>query len=384
MSVTAVSQLSSVTATAPNANLLYRLWQHILDFLRKIFGLAKLEASTRIGCQPERCPGELIDRNLQQVLARQSVEVRLCDILGGITNGGNTCYLAAALQGINSCTLYRSLFYPAAGPLAQRDGESAQAFEIRQKLQSHVHVLLANIKQGITISAEQINALRESLIAAGCNKIVKNHGMGSGPEALHELLELVDLDLSIVCSAKFLVQEGAVEFEELERRSLVVDPLESQSTDMAALLCSAAAGGQFIEPELGVIEITVRQPAHHKVNITRAAEIRPFGEQSAVYDLVGIIEHSPGHYTAKVRAGAQILRANDGCVRASKTFTCKGELYIYQRRAPQAASTEVGDARESSTTAKPSEKRSSKSKKPDKTRSKKRQTARHKARRRHK
>lgn len=134
---------------------------------------------------------------------------------GGISQGGNTCYLASACQAINQVTEYRNLFNPKKNPLRKRYGESPEKFEERKLIQRRAFYVLERIAKGQDVKGSEINTLREACFnhAPKGKKIIKSlTGTADSMEILGRLLGVMDYkDPQVTFSSQTVIDESQYE-----------------------------------------------------------------------------------------------------------------------------------------------------------------------------
>jgi hypothetical protein len=166
--------------------LLYHFDRTHHDLQEKAKQLPKIEASTL----PKTSP-----TNTQQALSINKPSVYHAPLRGGIANGGNTCFIAAALQCL--CSRSDQLPKDVENDLKRKYDETNEQFAQRKKLANEVLKLINKITMQKRVSGEEINELRTQL-----NKnnplITKENGGDSRIvlEALFDLFALPSFNIS--------------------------------------------------------------------------------------------------------------------------------------------------------------------------------------------
>lgn len=325
---------------------------------------------------------------VQKASAVESTEQTV--IVGGIRNGGNSCYVASAIQTINAVPSYRKAFDPEQNPLKQHTEETQESFEQRKLIQERGFNVLQKIQSGVTISQEEINAFRKACYdhkQAGYKtdqRVIKSlGGMDDSAERLERFLEVMDYQFG---SYQVQIQrtpittnpvlrydidpKGISTWEEFTKQKVEVKipTIEvsayaylNDSVDMQSLIEETWADEQIegvwisSEDEQGnpcvkeyrnctlhkeanakeapeVIRVTVKQLEEDKATIKKANRIYPFGRGNGpAYELKSIIEHRPGHYVAHIpQKDGSSIEANDSWVHAGKK-DITGFAYYYVR-----------------------------------------------------
>ncbi|MFI5344397.1 MAG: hypothetical protein ACHQUC_09280 [Chlamydiales bacterium] len=290
--------------------------------------------------------------------------------IGGIINGGNTCYLASAMQTVNVIPSYRRALDPHENQLMKRSGETDASFAQRQSIQRMGFEILQTVNSGVLVQPEEINAFRQACFNyedKGTRIVDTPWGFADAAETLHRLLEAMDYRFEYYSVQRTRTADSdqyvVVESDSSDYRTM--DELSNRTSD-SNLEVSAAAylGGivsmqQLIDenwqnetinqvvkvlcykedgaPEVReyssftlskaaavaeapeVIKITIKQSDGLKATISHAETIYPFGEgKGPKYELKAAIEHRPSHYVAHLFQNGRILEANDRLVHNSK------------------------------------------------------------------
>lgn len=318
---------------------------------------------------------QLLDQN-SEVINKFSVE-RFCQI-GGIRNGGNTCYLASAIQTVNVIPAYRRVFDPRQNPLRQRRNETDTDFTQRQDIQQRGFRILQAINSGVQVEPEEINAFRRACYNyqdQGTRIVDTAIGFADSAETLHRLLEAMDYKLEIYSINETTTPVGADQYtvvteEEIERERLNLNGYEEFSMNsstrrtnesnlqlsalnylnatvpMQQLIDESWQQGTVHQKFLGftsendaqlrnytfnrsrtpnvaeapeVIKITILQFDGQRAKLSGAESVYPFGNgRGPRYELKAAIEHRPGHYVAHLFQNGRILEANDSWVHMSQ------------------------------------------------------------------
>ncbi len=298
--------------------------------------------------------------------------------IGGIRNGGATCYLAAVLQAISAVPSYVAAFNK---PLIQKAGESADAFQKKQQVQAEAHEIMTAINQGKVMTKKGINDFRKLCASLG---IVPEKGEFSAPEVLKRLLDLIDYQSPAALQLESAFILPATEPERIENVrnpdafSTREELLQKRCADLELTLNPYLVQGnnislqtlvnQFYEgqevasltfkeendgetacyhyenversqhmvlggPYPDVIQVNVIQIDEQHIKLQHPQILYPAGtvQEGPGYRLVAIIEHRPGHYVT-YRAGDQdaLILANDATVSETKNTAIAGETYLYQ------------------------------------------------------
>lgn len=310
--------------------------------------------------------------------------------LGGISQGGNTCYLASAMQAVNQIEEYRALFNPVENPLKQRTGESLASFEERKLIQRKGFFVLEKINSGNKVAGDEINQLRTACYnhkIDGKQVISTLGGTFDSMEVLGRMLRVLDYkdpqltfeyedvvddetNFEVVNDGKernpaeystieetkkyqkkgcytfsaFSYMNSSVSMETLSKEFLATETIDE------ALLKHISKTGEItyrkyknvkrkkalnLEPKNlpKVLRITIQQLDGQRATITRPDIFYPSGKQGVgpKYTLKAIIEHLPGHYVAHVKTANGMLTANDGHVHEAASSSVPGYGYIYVR-----------------------------------------------------
>ncbi len=310
--------------------------------------------------------------------------------IGGIRNGGNTCYLASAVQTLNNIPSYRKAFDPDENPLQMRENESNDSFWQRQLIQKLTYNIIENINKGFTIHTGEINELRQECynykISDNARIVDSLHGTADAGETLERLLEAMDYKFGIYRVNQTKQPDSPI-FEIVENANpdayVTLEEASYATTLSSALEVSAFAylGGNVPMQRLiddywtdeiisdvkikdidengnfhvkqyqsftvnkqpvfdqtpEVLRITVIQADWEKATINNPQKIYPFGsERGPQYELKAIIEHRPGHYVAHlVDKNGNFIEANDSFVHGSRP-ALSGLAYYYVKHEGQA------------------------------------------------
>lgn len=314
----------------------------------------------------------------------QTNRINTMQRIGGIRNGGNTCYLASAVQTLNNIPAYRKAFDPALNPLVQRENETSDSFQQRKLIQRLIDKMVGSINRGRTITTDEINYLRQACFDYKVNDIptVESlYGFADAAETLERLLDAMDYKFGSYqliptkkpSSEEFTIDETAdpSEYSSLDELNLPENFAATievagflylgQSVPMQQLIDEFWADEQvgnfkirdtndngitFVKkydsftvskkasfdqaPE--VIRITVKQDQRDKTRVDNPQTVYPFGNSGPAYHLKAIIEHRGVHYVAHVEKDpGNFLEADDGTVRASQANR-GGVAYYYVKQ----------------------------------------------------
>lgn len=310
--------------------------------------------------------------------------------VGGINNGGNSCYLASAMQAINSTELYRDLFNPEKNLLKIRNGnpkESEASLNQRKLIQKNGFAILEKINKEITVSKEEINKFRQSCYDHkfdGCSRVIESErGQIDSVETLDHLLTVLDYDEPQLVFNYRMVFDDENNYEEVfpenplnfqtltdakKDRSeagtmtLSAMPHLNKAVTMNKLITEFWDGGTFEyiinykSPETGevtyrkyhdvkheisldleksnfpkVLRVTIQQLDGQRARVTNPEVIYPSGFEGVGprYRLASVIEHRPGHYVAHIVTPNGFIEANDGWVHPDKNSSIPGYAYFY-------------------------------------------------------
>lgn len=303
--------------------------------------------------------------------------------ISGIQNGGNTCYLASALQTINAVEDYRKVFNPEKNLLKKRQNESEDSFQLRKQIQSSGFEILNMINEGNqTVSWETINSFREKCynFQYKDHRIVSSEfGTADSPAVLERLLNAMDYkEGTFEISRKHTFDSSNVQFlydrdpkkfsdeKEIDTNEQSSPSIEvsaygylGKSADMQTLINENWQSEIIQDVKIvgkddkgvtcvinypianrkkipnakqppNVIRIIVKQLEFQKSVITNPEKIYPFGNNKGPkYNLRSVIEHRPEHYVAHVLQGKTMMEANDSFVHKSQA-DLPGFAYYYE------------------------------------------------------
>ncbi len=279
---------------------------------------------------------------------------------GGIRNGGNTCYLASAMQAINNVPEYRDLFK---NPLQQRPGESEESLEERKRIQKAGFTILQKIERRKEVSREEINLLRQACYEHKEDdiRVIKSlGGQTDSMETLGRLLSALDYQeteiqfiyedtvdvngLEIVDDGKERDVSKLKDVKKYVRKDpfiLYTDPHKEKNVSKVSMdtLIQDLWKVEYVEESRllrkrsvnpdnlpNVLLVKVVYSRKKKMKITNPETVHISGYK---YRLAAVIEHMPGHYVAHVVKPSGMFTANDSRVRPQSNSFISGDGYIY-------------------------------------------------------
>lgn len=308
-------------------------------------------------------------------------------LIGGIRNGGNTCYVASAMQTVHAIPAYQRAMDPKKNPLQRREGEAEVDFAKRTLIQRLGHAIVQKITQGEEVSRNEINRFREACYADRSNggkRVVDSlRDTADAAETLERILNVLDFrfgnyqvtqrrtllseknkistgrnpaeftTLNAMAAGKVEVREPTIEVaaygyldQEVSMQRLVdetwapedLSNVKVASLDDKGLPCVRKYQRMRLQKEVTakeppeVIRITVKQLEENKATLTHADTLFPMGTGNGpMYKLKAVIEHRPGHYVAHIRGeDGMYVEANDSWVHAGKK-NLPGFAYYYVR-----------------------------------------------------
>lgn len=125
--------------------------------------------------------------------------------IGGFSNGGNTCFIASALQVLRQIPMFIQHLSPAY-TLHQMENESAEAFGLRNQIKKTVAQFMDKTSMGDNISASEIKAFHKLLfnykkVEGYLYNIPVGHS-GDALETLRDLLTVVEIAEKGKCMSK--------------------------------------------------------------------------------------------------------------------------------------------------------------------------------------
>ncbi len=316
---------------------------------------------------------ELAER-YDNVLNRLS-EITRPKLPGGISNGGNTCYLASAMQAINNVAEYRDLFK---NTLQQRERESKESFEERLSIQEAGFSILQKIERGKKVSGKEINSLRQACYnhtEDGKRVIESLRGQTDSMETLGRLLSVLDYkepeiqfiyedtvgenDFEIVDDGK---ERDASTLEEVKRyaqngsftlsayqymnaevsmdilfknfwkdetlENYLLMELDEDNSEVVYKRYKTATRKKSLNQDTlpKVLRVTVQQMGEQRARIAKPETVCL---SDRTYRLAAVIEHKPGHYVAHVVRPGGMITANDSLVHSRSSSSIPGYGYIY-------------------------------------------------------
>jgi hypothetical protein len=335
-----------------------------------------------------------IANQLADILAPKSIKpassTKKTTALGGISQGGNTCYLASAMQTMNHIETYRNLFDPSMHPLAQRAKESTASFEERKKIQNAGFAIIQKIQSGTTVKGNEINLLRKACFEhyeQGKRVISSLSGQIDSMETLDRILTVLDYkepqlsfhfqdiiidendyevindgkernpdQFSTLAEVKNYFKNGTIGLSaydylkaDVTMSTLIKNSWETESlTDYIVKHVSETGEISYrkynhVERRKSldvsknnyppVMRVTIQQLDGQRATITRPDTLYPSGKEGVgpKYRLAAVIEHMPGHYVAHLKTTGGMLTANDSFVHEKNTANIPGYGYFYVR-----------------------------------------------------
>lgn len=365
------------------------------DILNKLVGAKELNEDVQKSINHLSGRHKKAKESLEEVqrnLTALAIQATQQHTLGGIKNGGNTCYLATALQAINNIGVYRECFDPERRPLQQRTGETDAILNERKEIQSRGHAILEKISSGKKVKRAEINFFRKACynhMYDGHKRVVEStYGQIDAVETLGRLLLVMDykqpqlnfLFHDIVDEAagykdpkpttiarkpdNYRTIEDARNYEKEGMLTLNAYPYLSQKVSAKKLLDDFWAptdleeyfvkhydsdgrasyriyrkarrtmelnlvGGKWPD----VIPVTVQQMSPMRATVT-APEFLHLTSNDGVkqrYRLGSILEHTGSHYIAHLHTPAGMVTADDSTVKFKVSSSIAGYGYIYVR-----------------------------------------------------
>lgn len=217
---------------------------------------------------------------------------------GGISNGGNTCFIAAAIQLMKEIPIFNKKINPE-NRLKQRVNESDSHFALRQNIKEKLFHILQEINSGNSVSSKEINALRNLFINFEPQKNCFSLNSMGDPQEVTELLRKV-LDFQVF-SAGVLTHKGNTDprHRNEEIGPLIVDEMGNFND-------------QLIEPS-DYIEINVSLSAEEETP-TFWENYPELTISNKKYKLSGVITVAHSHAIAYVENQKKLIKFNDDVV----------------------------------------------------------------------
>lgn len=142
-------------------------------------------------------------------LKSEGTQKNSLDKIGGFSQGGNTCYIAATLQALRQIPFFRSKISPD-NILSKRPNESDEAYESRVKVKQALYNLLLATDQGETIDGKTFRKFHQILYdcavhSKNCRNLVSRPGNGGDQSLIFSFINsTLDIDGESVLSCSYV------------------------------------------------------------------------------------------------------------------------------------------------------------------------------------
>jgi ubiquitin C-terminal hydrolase len=277
---------------------------------------------------------------------------------GGISQGGNTCYLATAMQQIANEDLFFEKFNPKVNTYPASSGDK----KLRD-LQARGFEILKKVHAGTTVSGREIHQFRIQMLLCGCYAFLDGNvgGQKDSQVVFNWLLEVL---ISNTSNEKCLLESSTLETLDKSKRSVKITPDWGLQLPIGKEIKSVGEALQaYVSPEVlrrgdwydfkdgkGKVAVTKQlklsqypkvlvlnmkrfeyDAMGRKLKITKSVEapellkldkrfvVDTQESDSAKYELTGFSQHrggaKGGHYVSYIKKSGQWFCANDSRVR---------------------------------------------------------------------